>query len=177
MARLRLPSRPFLRLALLGCAAPFLLGSLGPRTNFDERLLAAHNRERAVMAVPPLAWDPVLAAGAAAWAEHLSRSGRFAHSPDLPDQEPEGENIWGGTPGHYLPEHMVGLWIAEKAQFKPGVFPDNSRTGRLEDVTHYTQLIWRRTTHVGCGASSAGGEEILVCRYRTAGNVLGEVVT
>lgn len=157
-------------------ACPLLIGSVGPRTNFNDRLLAAHNRERLAMAVPPLQWDPELAKGAASWADHLSRSNRFEHSPDLPDAEPEGENIWGGTPRAFVPESMVGLWIAEKAHFRPGTFPNNSRSGRLEDVTHYTQLIWRRTTHVGCAASTAGAEEVMVCRYRTAGNVHGQAV-
>lgn len=157
-------------------ASPLLIGGVGQRSNFDSRLLAAHNRERAVMAVPPLQWDADLAEGAADWARHLSRTGRFEHSPDDPRREPIGENIWGGTPRAYLPESMVGLWVAEKSQFKPGTFPNNSRSGRLEDVTHYTQLVWKRTTHVGCGASAVGKEEILVCRYRTAGNVYGQAV-
>jgi len=169
-------AHPAARLGLLLAAAPLLIGGLGPRTNFNERLLAAQNRERAVVAVPPLAWDDRLAEGAAQWARHLSRTGRFEHSPDHPGTEPQGENIWGGTPGYYLPENMVGLWAAEKKAFKPGIFPDNSRTRRVEDVSHYTQMIWRRTTHVGCATSVAGREEIMVCRYRTAGNVIGQLI-
>jgi hypothetical protein len=163
-----------LRTACLLALAPMLIGSLGPRTSFNERVLAAQNRERAQMGVPPLQWDAQLAAGAQAWADHLSKTGTFRHSPDQPGAALEGENIWGGTPGHYLPEHMVGLWIAEKRQFKSGVFPFNSRTGRVEDVSHYTQLIWRRTGKAGCGLSALGAEEILVCRYSSAGNVVGE---
>lgn len=171
-----IPFRPAARLLALVAAAPLLVGSLGPRTNFDERLLAAQNRERAALSVPPLEWDERLAEGAAQWARHLSRTGRFEHSPNAPGSTPEGENIWGGTPNYYLPENMIGLWIAEKRNYQPGVFPANSRTGRIEDVSHYTQLIWRRTTHVGCATSAEGPEEILVCRYRTAGNVIGETI-
>jgi len=170
----RFPVLP--RLALLLAASPLLIGSLGPRTNFNDRLLAAQNRERALMQVPPLAWDDNLERGAAQWADHLSRTGRFEHSPDAPGAEPQGENIWGGTPGYYLPENMVGLWVAEKKAFRAGIFPYASTTRRVEDVSHYTQLIWRRTTHVGCASSAAGAEEILVCRYRTAGNVLGQEI-
>jgi len=165
-----------LRLALLASFTPLLIGSLGPRTNFNERLLAAHNRERASLGVKPLHWDEELASGALTWARHLSRTGKFEHSPDQPGVEPKGENIWGGTPGYYLPENMVGLWIAEKKQFKPGVFPFNSRSGRVEDVSHYTQLIWRSTDKVGCAASSVGAEEIMVCRYSSAGNILGQTL-
>lgn len=173
---MRSTSHAIIRLALLAGATPLLIGGLGPRTNFDDRLLAAHNRERDLVDVPGLQWDAELAKGAERWAEHLSRTGKFEHSPNDPTRMPEGENIWGGAPQRYQPETMVGLWIAEKRQYKPGVFPSNSRSGRLEDVTHYTQLIWRRTTHVGCGINSSGNEEILVCRYRTAGNVYGQTV-
>jgi hypothetical protein len=162
------------RLLLLAAAAPFLLGSLGTRTNFDERVLAAHNRERDQMAVPALNWDNQLASDAAGWARHLSRSGRFEHSPDTTDGEPQGENIWGGTPGYYVPESMVALWVAEKKNYKPGIFPATTRSGRVEDVSHYTQLVWRRTRKVGCAVNADGAEEILVCRYSTAGNVLGQ---
>lgn len=164
------------RLALLACSAPLLIGSVGLRTNLDDRLLAAHNRERSEMGVPPLQWDPKLAANAAIWADHLSRSGKFEHSPDEPNQEPEGENIWGCSPGYYAPESMVALWASEKRHFASGTFPKISRTGNVQDVSHYTQLIWKNTTHVGCSVSESGAEEILVCRYRTAGNVYGEDV-
>ena len=166
--------RSSLRLLLLVALSPCLLGSLGPRTNFNERILAAQNRERNALSIPPLEWDDQLARGAADWAEHLSRTGHFEHSPDPNGTEPLGENIWGGTPGYYQPESMVALWIAEKKYYKHGVFPANSRTGKIEDVSHYTQLIWRRTKRVGCAISSSGPEEILVCRYSSAGNVIGQ---
>ena len=69
---------------------------------------------------------------------------------------------------------MVGLWVAEKRQFRPGVFPANSTTGDVEQVGHYTQLMWRRSTAVGCAVAQSRSEDVLVCRYSTAGNVVGE---
>lgn len=154
-------------------AAPLLMGALGPRQNFDARILAAHNRERYSIGVPPLQWDPALAAEAEQWAQQLARTGKFEHSPDDP-RRPEGENLWAGTAGYYPPESMVDLWVGEKRDFKPGVFPNNSRSGDVESVGHYTQLIWARTTDVGCGLASGGSEDILVCRYKQAGNIMGE---
>lgn len=170
---MRVHRRFGLRMLWLVAATPFLVGTLGPRVNFDARVLAAQNRERAAMSVPQLQWDDRLAAGAADWARHLSRTGRFEHSPDLPGAVIDGENIWGGTRGYYLPENMVQLWVAEKKNFQPGVFPANSRSGAVEDVSHYTQLVWRTTTRVGCAVSAEGREEILVCRYSSPGNVIG----
>jgi hypothetical protein len=160
--------------ALLALATPALQGNLAPLPGFDARVLAAHNRERASADLPPLAWDPELAARARAWAGHLAAIGTLEHAEDDDEDDPEGENLWAGTAGHYAPEQMVGLWIAEKKDFRAGVFPDNSRTGDFEDVGHYTQLMWRSTGRVGCALVRGRVDEMLVCRYRQAGNVEGE---
>jgi hypothetical protein len=156
-------------------ATPAMISGVGPRQNFEERLLAAHNRERDAMGVESLRWDPVLARSAREWARYLARSGKFEHAPDTPwYSDPEGENLWAGTVGYYQPEAMVGLWTAEKRDFKAGVFPNNSREGNVENVSHYTQLIWARTGAVGCALEPNGEEDVLVCRYSQAGNVLGQ---
>jgi len=154
---------------------PALISGVGPRQNFEERLLAAHNRERDAMGVEPLKWDPMLERTARDWARYLARTGKFEHSPEDPwYSDPEGENLWAGTVGYYQPEAMVGLWRAEKRDFKRGVFPNNSRDGRVENVSHYTQLIWSRTGSVGCALEKGRVEDVLVCRYSQAGNVLGQ---
>lgn len=161
--------------AALALAAPVLIGATGRLTSLDSRLLAAHNRERGTAGVAPLAWDLELAAEAAAWGEELAASGTFEHAPDSGDEDPQGENLWAGTRGAYAPEEMVEGWIEEKKHFRPGRFPDNSATGNFADVGHYTQLMWRETDRVGCALAAGAEEEVLVCRYRTAGNVVGEV--
>ena len=78
-----------------------------------------------------------------------------------------------GTRGAYTPEQMVGAWIAERAYYQPGVFPNVSRTGNWLDVSHYTQLIWKGTTHVGCAVHRARNWDYLICRYSPPGNVDG----
>lgn len=162
-----------LPLALL-CASPLLMGSAGFRTGFDDRLLAAQNQARAALGVAPLQWNDQLAKDASLWADELAASGKFEHSPDEPGVAPQGENLWAGTPGAYQPESMIGLWVAEKRDYKPGVFPNNSRSGKVANVSHYTQVVWRETTHVGCSLSRGRQEEVLVCRYSTPGNVIGQ---
>jgi hypothetical protein len=172
MSRSRL-HRVAAALALL-CFSPALQGGLGFRQNFEERLLAAHNRERDSMGTPSLQWDPALARSAKDWALYLARTGKFEHSPDGNWWDAEGENLWAGTVGYYQPEAMVGLWTSEKRDYKAGVFPNNSRSGDVENVGHYTQLIWSRTGAVGCAIARGREEDFLVCRYSRAGNVLGE---
>ena len=141
----------------------------------SARLLAAHNRERARVGAPALQWDPQLAASAASYGPALARIGRLQHSPkgSRPGQR---ENLWMGTRGAFSPEQMVGSWVAERAYFRPGVFPNVSRTGNWMDVSHYTQLIWPTTTRVGCAIHTQGGWDYLICRYSPPGNRDGRPV-
>ena len=157
----------------IAVAAPFLSGGTTLTANFDQRVLAAHNRERATLAIPPLKWNPALADSARAWANRLAATGAFEHAPERAS-DPEGENIWGGSKGYFTAEAMVDGWVREKRYFRPGTFPQNSVTGKVEDVGHYTQLMWRDTGQVGCAIATGAVEDILVCRYAQAGNYLGE---
>lgn len=169
------PGRARRRLAIVFIALllPLLGGAIGPRADFATRLLASQNQERARLGLPPLAWSDALADGARTWSDHLAATHRFEHSPDRRGDPRVGENIWGGTPGRFGPEAMIGLWLAEGAHFRPGTFPLVSTTGDVADVSHYTQVIWRDTRQVGCALSRGGDEDILVCRYSRAGNVIG----
>jgi hypothetical protein len=165
--------RSTLSLALL-LTSPLLIGGTVHRADFNSRLLAAHNIERARIGVPALDWDPALAADARVWAKELAATGRFEHSPDEPGKPLQGENLWAGTARAFSPEAMVGLWTAEKADYRPGIFPNNSRSGDVEHVGHYTQLIWSNSRRIGCATAVGGNEEFLVCRYSEAGNITGQ---
>lgn len=151
-----------------------MLGATSLTSNFEARTLAAHNLERSTLGVQPLRWDPLLARSAQAWANHLAANNAFEHAPES-RTNPQGENLWAGTRGHFSIERMVDGWVREKKNFKPGVFPNNSVTGRVEDIGHYTQLAWGTTGRVGCAMATGRREDVLVCRYSDAGNYVGEV--
>lgn len=159
---------------LLILLAPLLAGVSSTALNTENRLLAAHNREREAVGVPPLVWDDALADSARGWGELLAASGSFRHAPEK-SVNPEGENLWAGTKNYFSVERMVDAWVREKRFFVAGRFPDNSTTGNVADVGHYTQLIWRNTTRVGCAMSSGAVEDVLVCRYSAAGNYRGQL--
>lgn len=159
--------------AALALLAPLLTGTSRASAGFETRVLSTHNIERGSLGLPPLRWNPELAASAQSWADRLAATGRFEHAPE-DRYAPEGENLWAGTRGYFAPEAMVDAWIREKKYFRPGVFPDNSTTGRVEDVGHYTQLVWRETREVGCARATGAREDVLVCRYTQAGNYVGE---
>ena len=136
--------------------------------------MAGHDRARAEAGVPPLTWDDRLAASARAYAEEMARTGRFAHAEQPHGPMREGENLWTGTRDAYRYDEMIGHWIAEKRDFVNGITPAFSRTGKWQDVSHYTQIVWRNTTRVGCAMASNKRDDFLVCRYSPAGNVVGE---
>ncbi len=172
MTNMKRPARIVAALAL-GAASLFLQGNTGLRSNMDARLLASHNRERSAMGIAPLVWNARLAADARAFGNELAATNSFGHSEEDEDN-PVGENLFAGTVGYYAPEAMVDAWTDEKKNFKPGIFPNNSRTGDLEDVGHYTQLMWRDTGSVGCAVVASEELDYLVCRYAQVGNVEGE---
>jgi hypothetical protein len=140
------------------------------------RILAAHNRERALVGAPPLQWDATLATHAASYGPTLAALRRLVHSP-REGRPGERENLamaWHGTLG---PEEMVDLWTREKHMLQPGSirFPAVSRTGEWEDVAHYTQMVWPTTTRVGCAIYSADWD-YLICRYSPPGNIDGKPI-
>jgi len=146
-----------------------------PANHFAKRLLRAHNQERLQVGAIALQWDANLAADAKQWADHLARRGRLEHA-SYEQRKKAGENLWMGSAGYYSAETMIGGFIDEKKDFRPGKFPDVSRTGRWQDVAHYTQLIWHDTRQVGCAVSRGETNDFLVCRYFPVGNWIGQQI-
>jgi hypothetical protein len=180
-AGVRPPEPPCKRSALgeQDCPAADAVVQTGPRfTPPDEiarRLLAAHNQVRAEAGVPPLVWDRELAASAAAYGPALTRAGRLVHAARLGRNCPL-ENLLQSTRGSRTPEQMVAYWVGERRNYRSGIFPNVSRTGNWVDVAHYTQIVWRSTTRVGCAVHSDLNYDWLICRYTPPGNIDGRPV-
>ncbi len=135
-------------------------------------MLESHNAARALVGTPDMVLDEELSEAALEYAEELARTGRFEHS-DRDTRQGQGENLWAGTPGAFSFEDMASAWIDEREFYVHGQFPNVSSTGEWQDVGHYTQIIWRDTTRLGCGLATGSGRDYLVCRYAPAGNVVG----
>lgn len=156
--------------ALAGCATPLSANEEEGINPFALRLLEEHNDARDDVGVPRLTWSNRLAAEAQQWAEVLAQRGNMQHSTHE-GRGGAGENLWMGSAGHYGPEVMIGAFVDEQRIFRAGTFPHVSTTGRWNDVGHYTQVVWRDTSEVGCAVAQGGGNDFLVCRYWPAGNV------
>ncbi|HLZ57357.1 MAG TPA: CAP family protein [Ktedonosporobacter sp.] len=153
----------------------------------QQAIVAAHNAYRSDPAIntPALQWDSTLATGAQSWADNLATTVHDLKHSDPSTRQGLGENIAMGSKGNYTPAQMVDFWgktvisgSSEQGNFKPGTFSTASpspvsKTGDWSDVGHYTQVIWRTTTSVGCGVASDGTNDYMVCRYSPAGNMEG----
>ena len=155
-----------IRLHLPPEAAP---GSSG---DFAWRLLARHNLERDRKGTQRLRWSQKLAQQAQVWADRLARENRFEHA-DHTTRDGAGENLWMGSAGRFGADAMIDGFLEERRHFVPGPFPQNSRSGRWQDVAHYTQIIWPATEEVGCAVAKGQVNDVLVCRYWPAGNTVG----
>lgn len=141
---------------------------------FAMRILNVHNAERAAFGAQPLEWSPALAANARGHAEEMARTGRLAHASRA-GRGDERENVNQGMIG-WNTDRMMANWLRERTNFVPGAFPNVSRTGRWDDVGHFSQIIWPTTEEVGCGLAAGNGFQWLVCRYSPGGNRDGKTV-
>lgn len=141
-----------------------------------QAMLKEHNAARVAVGAAPLVWSETLAADAARYAAALAETEQFKHSTEPRGAVPEGENLFMGSRGAYRYDEMARLWVNERRFYRAGPVPDISTTGRWQDVGHYTQIIWRRTTEVGCALASSRRDDYLVCRYAPPGNVVGRRV-
>ncbi|PTL83335.1 CAP domain-containing protein [Vitiosangium sp. GDMCC 1.1324] len=143
-------------------------------------LLAAHNQARANAkptpqpALPPLTWSTDAAKVAEKWAAEC----RFEHNKDRGNY---GENIAAAAPaGSRTNTQVVQDWVSEGANY---TYADNScASGKV--CGHYTQVVWRNTTQVGCATvtctknSPFGAQypqwQLWVCDYAPPGNYVGQ---
>jgi uncharacterized protein YkwD len=130
-----------------------------------QAFVDSHNKLRAKHCAGALTWSAKLAQFAQQWANTLrDKNCMFGHSGN----QQYGENLAAGTIGAMDPTSVVQYWYDEikDYSFKNGGF--SMQTG------HFTQVVWRGTTQVGCGHSQCKGMDIWVCEYDPAGNWEGQ---
>lgn len=138
----------------------------------NSEVLAAHNRYRAEINVPFLKWNLRLEQMATADAQYMSQLHSLQHNRT-------NQNLAMGTSGRFTSLDFVNLWAAERRfvtnfdqPFPQVVVPGKS----WSSVGHYTAMVWRTTTEIGCGRATDNVNDYFVCIYEPQGNVVGQDV-
>ncbi|EFJ53197.1 hypothetical protein VOLCADRAFT_55088, partial [Volvox carteri f. nagariensis] len=147
-----------------------------------QQVLDVHNYYRSLHQVPPLRWDANLAKSAQAWADVIGPRCSRDHSPDTKI----GENIalYQTQPSpDFKCAPAVGSWYGEISDYNFNTSQPADVNAHLE-LGHFTQVVWRSTSIVGCGLATGNRFEYqgdfrfrigclsVVCRYMDAGNLV-----
>jgi len=140
-----------------------------PNVTEEEKqmILERHAHWRKIVGLPALTWSDEMAELADDWARTLKKKGcQMSHRPN----NNYGENIFWGTVGHYTAADAVDAWASEKADYD---YASNScNPGKV--CGHYTQIVWKNTTEVGCAKIVCNGNVVWVCNYNPPGNYIGQ---
>jgi hypothetical protein len=129
-------------------------------TGFRNDTLTTHNLFRYQRNATSLSWNNSLATIADKW----SASCFWGHS-----HGPTGENLAAGFQNVTA---AVTAWGDEQKHYS------YQKPGFSEQTGHFSQVVWKATTSVGCGRKYCGTSTTpgwyVVCEYWPPGNVIGD---
>ena len=125
-----------------------------------QEWLQAHNTHRVFHGVPAVTWSDTVAASAQAYADTCPTS----HSGSG-----YGENLAWAT-NNLGATAVVDMWYDEEPLY------DYNNPGFSSDTGHFTQVVWKNTTEIGCGFATgcSGWPNVWVCQYNPPGNYLNQ---
>lgn len=129
--------------------------------SFSKNILDAHNSYRALHGVEPLSWADAPYVYAKNNADSYDCSGVLTHTHGQ-----YGENL---AAGFSTGASAVTAWYVEGDDY------DYSAANVYD---HFTQVIWKGSTQVGCAykdCTAEGWKLYVVCEYNPVGNVIGEI--
>jgi hypothetical protein len=139
--------------------------------------LAKHNTYRAKHGCKALVLNSSLNTVALSYAQILSASHTFAHSPEASSGK-YGENLywaWGKPTVSYITPKASDSWYAEQQYYNYTTFKS---TNSAKAVGHFTAMIWKSVTSVGFGYSlveeNGGYSVYVVANYYPTPNYIGQ---
>ncbi|KAM0882047.1 hypothetical protein ACQ4PT_032529 [Festuca glaucescens] len=158
------------KLALLFVLASAMAAAVVTAQNSPQDFVDLHNAARTDVGVEPVIWNNTVAAWAQDYADTHRSDCILEHSPP---PRPYGENLYGGAGGgaSWSAADAVNSWVSEKAGYDHG-----SNTCLTEPCGHYTQVVWRKSTDIGCArvVCDSGDGLFIICSYYPPGNFNGE---
>ncbi|KAI1283027.1 Protein PRY1 [Halotydeus destructor] len=138
---------------------------------FQQQCLVAHNGYRKTHSSPALVVDSELVAFATKRAQTMAANSVMKH-----DAQGRGENLhmaWSSAgPSPVNCSAVVKAWYDEITLYDfKNVKASEANFGK---VGHFTQVVWKGTTKVGCGQAMSQGGTFTCCNYMGPGNYLGQ---
>lgn len=139
----------------------------------EKEALDFHNNIRKDLGTPPLSWSSEISNYAQEWADYLAKNGcELTHrTSNTQNGKNYGENIGWSSSSSYQLIDAAKAWFTEKEDFKNEILTNDN----WYKAGHYSQMVWRKTTHIGMGlAKCTNGSILVVANYNPPGNFMGE---
>ncbi|KAK6001368.1 hypothetical protein QM012_002699 [Aureobasidium pullulans] len=152
----------------------------GKATTYQEIVLAHHNVHRANHSASDLVWDSQLAATA----QQIAATCVYAHSMNV-NGGGYGQNIAAGVEANNVSAVITELFYNGEVGYYNNLYGQaNPDMTNFEKWGHFSQLVWKGTTKVGCATQYCSGglanvgqyvaPYFTVCNYGAPGNYAGE---
>lgn len=142
--------------------------------SFQDKILAEHNKKRALKGKPALTWDTGLENFAKGYAPTFCSNGMVHSSSDQRSSVNAGENLYMTSSTDSNDNAGIDATDAWYDEVKDYTTPQNSD---FEKTGHYTQLVWKSTTKLGCAlyVCKSGDHQgtYVNCNYSPPGNMQG----
>ncbi|KAG0068225.1 hypothetical protein BGZ92_004933, partial [Podila epicladia] len=127
--------------------APDQVTATSVSDDVQAAILKTHNDLRALHNSPALTWDDRLASFGEDWVQAC----KFKHS-----HGPYGENL---AAGHHDFHSAIIDWYNEAKDY------DFNNPGFSGKTGHFTQVVWKATTSIGCAMKLCPTWPIYICNY------------
>jgi len=130
-----------------------------------KQTLKKHNKYRTKHGVEKLTWDEEVAEFAQTWCDNLAANDKFEHSKG----SGYGENLYkmwgsGDDPAAGAGKKAAIKWYKEIKEY------DWEKPGFTMATGHFTQVVWKSSTKLGCGISTKESSAWVCCNYSPPGN-------
>ena len=90
-----------------------------------------------------------------------------------------GENLYCSSNLNGDPSYAVDAWLNEESDYFKALEKYNNTTTTpllsFSGYGHYTQCIWPNTKLLGIGIANSKNYQYVVCQYKPAGNIIGQL--
>ena len=136
-----------------------------------KNLLTRHNYHRKRHQVDNLVRNSEIESIAQSYSEKLAASRTMEHSQNIYKGQSLGENLyacWGSYQIKVNGIEATDSWYSEISLY------NFNKPGYTSGVGHFTQLVWKGSKQLGCGASCQNSYCSVTCNYFPAGNYLNQ---